>query len=91
MSKYAGVTGDILTQAVVQTFLAGNANGESADDLTKLAVKDQSGTGSFATEIQVSETLTADRILTITLNNAARTINLGGNITTAGALTTAGA
>ncbi len=91
MSKYAGVTGDILTQAVVQTFLAGNANGESADDLTKLAVKDQSGAGSFATEIKATETLTADKVLTITVNNADRTINLGGNITLAGALTTQGA
>jgi len=50
-----------------------------------------SGGGAFDLTIVNSETLSADRALTITLNNAARTINLGGNLTTAGALITSGA
>ena len=91
MSKATWVDGDTLTQARVQTLLAGDANSESADDLTKLAVKDNSGAGSFALELKVTETLTADRILTLTVNNAARTINLAGDVTLAGALTTTGA
>uniref|UniRef100_A0A6M3KV48 Uncharacterized protein n=2 Tax=viral metagenome TaxID=1070528 RepID=A0A6M3KV48_9ZZZZ len=91
MAKYAGVTNDIMTQAVVQTFLANSADGESADDLTKLAVKDQSGAGSYATQILIAETLTADRVLTLDLNNADRTIDLTGNLTLSGNLTTTGA
>ena len=91
MSKAAWVDGDTLTQARIQTLLAGNADGESADDLTKMAVKDQSGAGSFALQLLVTETLTADRALTITVNNAARAINLTGNLTLAGNLTTTGA
>ena len=90
MTKYAGVTDDILTQAVVQTLLT-SPDGESADDLTKLAVKDQSGAGSYALEILVTETLGADRALTLTLNDAARTIDLTGNLTLAGNLITTGA
>lgn len=57
-------------------------DGESADDLTKLAVKDQSGAGSYALQFLVTETLGADRALTIVVGDAARTITLGGNLTT---------
>ncbi|MDR5729864.1 MAG: hypothetical protein RB191_20830, partial [Terriglobia bacterium] len=38
-----------------------------------------------------SEALTADRILSIVMGDAARTLSLGGNITTAGAFATSGA
>ena len=92
MSKATLVDGDVLTQARVQQLLYGNANDESADGLTKLAVRHQSGAGTDITvEIKVTETLTADRILTLTVNNAARAINLAGDITLAGAFTTVGA
>ena len=88
MTKRVWTTDEVITKALLDTVLVTNANGESADDLTKLAVKDQSGAGSFATEIKATETLTADHILTVTLNNADRTIDLSGNLTLAGALTT---
>lgn len=91
MTKRVWTTDEIITKALLDTVLVTNANGESADDLTKLAVKDQSGAGSFATQIKVTETLTADRILTLTLNDADRTLNLGGNLTTTGNITFTGA
>lgn len=90
MTKFAGSTGGILDQPTIRTLLT-SPDGESADDLTKLAVKDNSGAGSYALEILVTETLTADRALTIAVNNAARTIDLTGNLTLAGDLTTTGA
>lgn len=49
------------------------------------------GTGAFDLQIANTENLTANRALTVTLNDAARTVNLGGNITTAAAFTTSGA
>ena len=91
MAKYVWTSDERITKTLLDQVLYGSANGESADDLTKLAVKDQSGAGSFATQILVAETLTADKVLTLALNNADRTIDLGGNVTLAGALTTAAA
>jgi hypothetical protein len=44
--------------------------------------------GGFDTKITASETLTDHRALTLTLNDAARTLNMGGNITTGAAFTT---
>lgn len=90
MTKYAGVTGDILTQAVVQTLLTAG-DGESCDDLTKLAIKDQSGAGTKALQLLVTETLAADRTLTLTVGTNNRAIALTGDLTLAGNLTTTGA
>ena len=84
MSLFAGSTGDILTQTVMRTLLI------DADDLPKLAVKDQSGSGSFALELLATETLGADRALTLIVNDAARTIDLTGNLTLASNFTTTG-
>lgn len=50
-----------------------------------------SGTGAYDLQIANTENLTANRALTIKLNDAARTVDLGGNLTTAGALSTSGA
>ncbi len=49
------------------------------------------GVGAFDLLIQNTETLSANRALTVTLNDAARTISLAGNLTLAAALSTAGA
>jgi hypothetical protein len=73
-----------------KTLTAPVINGGTADALTALTIR-SSGSGAFDLGFVNTENLTADRNLTITLNDAARTINLGGNITTAGALATAGA
>lgn len=49
-------------------------------------------TGSaFNLKLANSETLTADRTVTVNVNDAARTLDLGGNVTTAAAFTTSGA
>jgi hypothetical protein len=48
-----------------------------------------SGAG-FDTAIAVTEVLTANRTLTLTLNDANRTVSLGGNLTTANAFVTSG-
>lgn len=58
--------------------------------ITGLGIR-STGTGAFDLQINNTENLTANRALTITLNNAARTLNLGGNLTTGGALTTGAA
>lgn len=50
-----------------------------------------SGSGSFDLSLLNSENLTAGRSLTLMVNDANRTLNMGGDITTAGALTTGGA
>lgn len=91
MAKRVWTVDEIISKALLDDILSGSADGESADDLTKLAVVDQSGAGSYALEFKVTETLTADRALTIKVNNAARTIDISGNVTLAGALTTSGA
>jgi hypothetical protein len=58
--------------------------------ITGLGIR-STGSGAFDLQINNTENLTANRALTITLNNAARTVNLAGNLTTGGALTTAAA
>jgi hypothetical protein len=49
------------------------------------------GANAFDLALTNTETITANRTLTLTLNDADRTLNLGGNITTGGALTLSGA
>ena len=49
-----------------------------------------SGTGAFDVSMINTENLTAARNLTVTLNNADRTINLGGNLTLSNAFSTSG-
>lgn len=58
--------------------------------ITSLGVR-SSGSGAFDMTIANTENLSAGRTLTITLNDAARTISLAGNVTLAGALVTSGA
>lgn len=78
-------TGDIITAAKM------NLKQETGASLAVLGILDQSGAGSFDLRLVVSETLGANRNLTLKVNDVARTIDLGGDITLAGALTTAGA
>ena len=69
-------------------FSAPAITGGSHIELTAFSLR---STGSaFDTVLAVSEVLTADRTLTITLNDANRTINLAGNLTLANAFVTAG-
>ncbi len=91
MSKATWVDGDTLTQARVQTLLAGDANGENADDLTKLAVKDNSGAGTKALEFRVVAVLTADRILDLVVGDSNRIVTLAGDLNIAGGFRTTGA
>jgi hypothetical protein len=49
-----------------------------------------SGTGDFDLRIANSENLTANRTLTVKLNDADRTLDLGGNLTISGAATVSG-
>lgn len=56
--------------------------------ITGLGIR-STGTGAFDLQINNTENLTANRALTITLGNAARTLSLGGNLTTGAAFTTA--
>lgn len=64
--------------------------GGTADALTSLSVRNV-GTGAFNMGIAHNGTLSANRTLTLNLNDSARTMSLGGNVTLASSLTTIGA
>jgi len=58
--------------------------------ITGLGIR-STGSGAFDLQLVNTENLTANRALTLTLGNAARTLSLGGNLTTASTFTTSGA
>jgi hypothetical protein len=58
--------------------------------ITSLGIR-STGSGAFDLTLANTENLSAGRTLTFTLNNAARTVDLGGNLTLGGALTTGAA
>lgn len=64
--------------------------GSPATGLTSLC-KRSTGTGAFDLCFANTENLTAERTLTFKVNDAARTVDLAGNLTTAGAFITSGA
>jgi hypothetical protein len=65
--------------------------GGTLSAITTLGIRDTSAAFDVTVGATSSVTLTAGRALTIDVQNAARTIALGGNISLAGTLTTAGA
>lgn len=91
MSRYNWASDERITEVLMDEMLYQNADGESADMLTKLSVADASGAGTEALEIRVQENLTADEILDLVVNDTSRSIDLTGNITIGGNLTTFGA
>lgn len=64
--------------------------GGTADALTSLSVRNI-GTGAFNMGLAHNGTLSANRTLTLNVNDAARSVSLGGNISLASSLTTVGA
>ncbi len=80
-------TTDTLTN---KTLTTPTINGGTATGLTGFALRN-AGTGAFDMTETHNGTLTAGRTLTWNLNDAARTISLAGNVTTAAAFTTSGA
>jgi hypothetical protein len=89
-------TGTLATLAGTETFTnktltTPDINGGTADSLTSLSVRDTSAAYDITIAAVSSVTLTAGRTLTLDLENAARTISLGGNIDIAGNVTHAGA
>lgn len=73
-----------------KTLTAPTINGGTHTAITSLGIR-SSGSGAFDLTLANSENLTAGRTVTLTVNDAARTINIAGNITTAGAFVTSGA
>ena len=71
-----------------KTLTSPTINGGTHTAITSLGIR-STGTGAFDLTLANTENLTAGRTLTLTLNDVARTVNLGGNITTGGVLTTA--
>lgn len=73
-----------------KTLTSPTINGGTHTAITSLGVR-STGTGAFDLTLANTENLTAGRTLTLTLNDAARTINLAGNLTTTADLITSGA
>jgi len=57
--------------------------------ITSLGIR-STGSGAFDLTLANTENLTAGRTLTLTLNDASRALNLGGNLTTGGVFSTTG-
>lgn len=72
-----------------KTLTAPTINGGTATALTGLSVL-SSGTGAFNMIFANTENLLADRTLTIKLNDASRTLDLGGNLTVSSSATVSG-
>lgn len=77
-------TTDTLTN---KSLTAPAINGGTASALTTLGIR-SSGSGAFDLRFQNTENLTANRALTITLNDADRTLSLAGDATLGGSFTT---
>lgn len=73
-----------------KTLTSPTINGGTHTAITGLGIR-SSGSGAFDLTLANTENLTAGRTLTLTLENASRTIDLSGNLTLAGAFSTAGA
>jgi hypothetical protein len=98
LGKSIGGTGagDIVSIDATQTLTnktltSPDINGGTLSGLTELAIRDTSAAYDITVAAISSVTLTASRILTVDMTNAARTIKLAGNIDLGGTLTTAGA
>lgn len=71
------ISTDVLTN---KTLTSPTINGGTHTGVTSFGLRN-AGTGAFDLTLAVSETLTAGRTLTLTVNDAARTISLSGNLT----------
>lgn len=82
--------GTTLTQTLAnKTLTAPTINGGTVGALTSFGIR-SSGSGAFDLSLQNTENLTAGRSLTLTLNDASRILNMGGNVTFGQAFATAG-
>jgi hypothetical protein len=72
-----------------KTLTSPTINGGTATALTSLGIR-STGSGAFDLTLANTENLTAGRTLTLTVNNAARTLSMSGNITTAADFITSG-
>jgi len=72
-----------------KTLTSPDINGGTADDLTSLSIRDTSAAFDVIIAATSNPALAADRTLTINVENANRSLSLGGNIDIAGTLTTA--
>ena len=89
-SGWEVMSGNTLTETLsAKTLTAPDVNGGTADSLTSLSVRDENV--AYDLVIQSNDaSMSSNRNLNIDVNNAARTIDLLGNIVTAGNFSTAG-
>jgi hypothetical protein len=85
------VLGTLAQTLTNKTLTAPTINGGTASSLTGLSLRDTSAAFDVTLAAVSSVTLNANRTLTLDLENANRTISLGGNLDIAGTVTFAGA
>lgn len=81
-----GTTSVVISLPSALTFTGKTVTGGTFAAVTALGIR--SSGSAFDLSIANTEVLTAGRTLTVKMNDAARTLDLGGNITLGGALTT---
>lgn len=84
------LTGNAATQTLTnKTLTAPTINGGTHTGVTSFGLR-SSGSGAFDVTLNNTENLSAARTLTVTVNNASRTVDLSGDLTTSAAFATAG-
>lgn len=85
----AGVISDETGSGALAFGTAPTITGGTHTAITTLGIR-STGSGAFDLQINNTENLTANRALTFTLNDAAKSVNLGGNLSLTNSLTTMG-
>jgi hypothetical protein len=91
LARYDGTTGELIQDSAAILDDSGNLAGLTSVAVANTGLKVYDTGGDHLLSLASGEDLTAARTLTLTLNDANRTVNLGGNLTIAAAFITSGA
>lgn len=91
LARWDGATGAAVQDSAVVCDDSGNVSGMTTLSLPNTGLRLKDTDGSHSLIIKPGSNLTANRTLTVTTGNADRTLQLGGNLQTAGQIITSGA